>query len=214
MPTELERIVGRALEKNRELRYQSAADVKADLLRIGRSTEPSDQSTTSRQKPRQIRRWAGAAALAIVMTAIVVAVLWKTGRRPEIVTADALPLMKSIAVLPLENLSHDLQHEYLADGITDELITNLSKIASLRVIARGSVMRYKSQPRSIPEIARELNVDAVLKGTVLASGNRVRISTRLIDASSEKNLWEENHEGGLGDVFALQTASCGPLPLE
>jgi serine/threonine protein kinase len=112
--------------------------------------------------------------------------------------------LRSLAVLPLENLSHDPQQDYMADGLTDELITNLSKISSLRVIARSSAMRYKSRPRSIPEIAKELNVDVVLEGTVLQSGDRLRIAMQLIDASTEKNLWAESYDDSLDDVLSLQ----------
>lgn len=112
--------------------------------------------------------------------------------------------MTSIAVLPLENLSKDPEQDYFADGMTDALITSLGKIASLRVISRSSVMQYKRAPKRPPQVARELQVDAVVEGTVLRSGDRVRITAQLIEASTDRHLWAESYEGDLRDVLALQ----------
>jgi len=112
--------------------------------------------------------------------------------------------IQSIAVLPLENLSSDPEQEYFADGMTDELITGLAKIGSLRVISRNSVMKYKGQRKPTPQIAKELNVDVVVEGTVLRSGNRVRISAQLIQANPEKHLWAESYERDLRDILSLQ----------
>ena len=110
-----------------------------------------------------------------------------------------------MAVLPLENLSHDPQQEYFAEGMTDELITILSKVSGLRVISRTSAMRYRNDHKPLPQIARELNVDAVVNGSVLWSGNRVRISAQLIDARSDRSLWSDSYERDLQDVLALQS---------
>ncbi len=115
-----------------------------------------------------------------------------------------VPKIESIAVLPLENLSPDPDQEYFADGITDELITNLGKISALRVISRNSVMLYKGKRKPTPEIARELNVDAVVEGAVLRSGNHVRITAQLIDARGDRQLWAETYESETRDVLALQ----------
>jgi TolB-like protein/DNA-binding winged helix-turn-helix (wHTH) protein len=111
----------------------------------------------------------------------------------------------SLAVLPLANLTGDPQQEYFADGMTEELITNLGKIAALRVISRTSVMRYKKTDKSLPQIAKELNMDGVIEGSVLRAGNRVRITTQLIQASSDRRLWGESYERDLRDVLALQS---------
>ena len=113
--------------------------------------------------------------------------------------------VRSIAVLPLENLSHDPEQEYFADGMTEALIAGLAKIGALRVISRTSVMRYKGARVPLPEIARALNVDAVMEGSVLRHGNRVRITTLLIEAATDRNLWAETYERELGDIFALQS---------
>ena len=112
--------------------------------------------------------------------------------------------IRSLAVLPLENLSGDASQNYFADGMTDELITDLAQIGALRVISRTSVMVYKGARKPLPQIARELNVDAVVEGTVLRSGNQVRITAQLIDASTDKHLWSQSYEGELRDTLALQ----------
>jgi len=110
----------------------------------------------------------------------------------------------SLGVLPLESLSGDAAQDYFADGMTDELITNLGRISALRVISRTSVMPYKGVRRPLPQIARELGVDVVVEGTVLRSGNRVRITAQLIEAPTDKHLWAESYEGDLGDTLTLQ----------
>lgn len=112
--------------------------------------------------------------------------------------------IRSLAVLPLENLSTDPEQEYFADGMTDEIITNLAQIDTLRVISRTSVMRYKGTRKPLPEIAKELNVDAVVEGTVMRSGNRVRITAQLIHAANEQHLWADQFERELRDVLSLQ----------
>jgi TolB-like protein/DNA-binding winged helix-turn-helix (wHTH) protein/Tfp pilus assembly protein PilF len=119
--------------------------------------------------------------------------------------------IRSLAVLPLENLSGDAAQNYFADGMTDELITDLAQISALRVISRTSVMVYKGARKPLPQIARELNVDAVVEGTVLRSGDQVRITAQLIDASSDKHLWSQSYEGELRDTLGLQKRVAGAI---
>jgi TolB-like protein/DNA-binding winged helix-turn-helix (wHTH) protein/Tfp pilus assembly protein PilF len=114
------------------------------------------------------------------------------------------PAVRSLAVLPLENLSGNASEDYYSDGMTDELITELGQIRELRVISRTSVMTYKRGHKSLPEIARDLNVDAVIEGAVLRSGRQVRITARLILAAADKPLWARSYEGDVNDTFALQ----------
>jgi TolB-like protein/DNA-binding winged helix-turn-helix (wHTH) protein/Flp pilus assembly protein TadD len=114
------------------------------------------------------------------------------------------PVIRSLAVLPLESLSNDASQDYFADGMTDELILDLGQITALRVISRTSVMAYKRARKPLPQIARELNVEAVVEGTVLRSGDQVRITAQLIEASSDKHLWSQSYEGELRDTLALQ----------
>jgi len=118
---------------------------------------------------------------------------------------SAVPPIHSIAVLPLENFSGDSSQDYFVDGMTDELITDLAKISALRVTSRTSVMRYKGTTKGLPEIARELNVDGIVEGSVTRSGNRVRITAQLLYAPNDQHLWAETYERDLGDVFRLQS---------
>src|SRR5438105_4674331 len=114
------------------------------------------------------------------------------------------PRMRSLAVLPLENLSHDPQQEYVAEGLTEALITTLAKVGELRVVSRTSAMLYKGIRKPLGEIARELEVDAIVEGTVLRAGRRVRLTAQLIDAPNEMHLWAESYDRDLRDVLALQ----------
>jgi TolB-like protein/tetratricopeptide (TPR) repeat protein len=119
-------------------------------------------------------------------------------------SATGVPPIHSLAVLPLQNLSADPSQEYFSDGMTDALITDLAQIGSLKVISRTSSMRYKQTNKSLPEIAQELNVDAIVEGTVQRSGNRVRITAQLIHGISDKHLWASSYERDLRDIFVLE----------
>ncbi len=114
------------------------------------------------------------------------------------------PVIRSLAVLPLESLSSEASQDYFADGMTDELISDFGQISALRVISRTSVMTYKHARKLLPQIARELNVDAVVEGTVLRSGDQVRITAQLIEAATDKHLWSQSYEGELRDTLTLQ----------
>jgi TolB-like protein/tetratricopeptide (TPR) repeat protein len=145
--------------------------------------------------------WAAfAAMLVLVAGAAAYVYLPRVGRT----ASGDFPAIHSVAVLPLENLSGDKEQEYFADGMTDELITELGKIGALRVISRTSVMQYKAMRQPLSDIASKLNVDAVVEGTVLRSGDRVRITTQLVRAATEMHLWAESYEGDLNDVLTLQ----------
>lgn len=113
--------------------------------------------------------------------------------------------IESLAVLPLENLSGDPEEEYFADGMTEALITSLAKVGALRVISRTSAMRYKKSDKSLPQIAQELNVEAVVEGTVLRSGKRLRVSAQLVQATTDTHLWAESYDRDLRDVLALHS---------
>jgi TolB-like protein/DNA-binding winged helix-turn-helix (wHTH) protein/tetratricopeptide (TPR) repeat protein len=128
-----------------------------------------------------------------------------SGLRHRVLGRPSPPAIRSVAVLPLENLSGDEAQEYFADGMTDELITDLASIASLRVISRTSTTHYKGTRKTIPEIARELNVDAVVEGSVGRSGNKVRIRAQLVRASPEEHLWARSYERDSQDVLVMQS---------
>src|SRR5205085_7301574 len=120
-------------------------------------------------------------------------------------SASALPRIGSLAVLPLANLSGDPAQEYFADGMTDELITDLAPIHSLKVISRTSVMRFKKSTQSLKEIAAALGVDAIVEGSVLRAGDKVRITAQLIQAAQDRHLWAKSYEREVKDVIALQS---------
>jgi TolB-like protein/DNA-binding winged helix-turn-helix (wHTH) protein/Tfp pilus assembly protein PilF len=143
-------------------------------------------------------------SLILILCAVLVLVVaaW-TVRRYVYAKTGAQPI-HSIAVLPLANLSGDPSEEFFADGMTDQLITDLAQIGSLRVISRTSVMQYKGAKKSLPEIARELNVDAIVEGSVVRSGPRVRVTAQLVQARSDQHLWADTYDRDLGDVLKLQ----------
>jgi TolB-like protein/DNA-binding winged helix-turn-helix (wHTH) protein/Flp pilus assembly protein TadD len=193
--------------------YRFLAEVKVADTAPVHSPEPATQphpSTEGRERPDLVREqvmpktfarslaWkVSVFAILLVMASLVT---WKlySWKRPS-------PLIRSLAVLPLESLSSDASQDYFADGMTDELISDLGQISALRVISRTSVMAYKRARKPLPQIARELNVDAVVEGTVLRSGDQVRITAQLIEASSDKHLWSQSYEGELRDTLALQS---------
>ncbi len=152
---------------------------------------------------RKVWRWAAvglgvAAALAAVLVGL------NVGGARERLFGRAAPKIESLAVLPLENLSHDPEQEYFADGMTGALIAELSKIRALKVISRTSVMQYKGAKKPLPQIARELNVDGVIEGTVQREGDQVRISVQLIHGPTDKHLWEDSYQREMRGILALQ----------
>ncbi len=147
------------------------------------------------------RRWW---AVAAVGTAILLTVLLVTVKRIRSASASGVPPIHSLAVLPLQNLSSDPAQEYFSDGMTDALITDLAQIGSVKVISRTSSKQYKQTKKSLPEIARELNVEGIIEGTVQRSGDRVRITAQLIQGVSDKHLWADSYERDIRDVFALE----------
>jgi len=167
-----------------------------------RGTEPEhqlqDAELTVTSKPRLWQTRRVIVVLALVLSLLILGV-WLFQSRGHPPTG-----IRSLAVLPLDNLSGDPTQDYFADGMTDELITDLAQIRALRVISRTSVMGYKGVRKSLPEIARELNVDAVVEGSVMRSGDQVRITAQLIQAPADKHLWAESYEGNLRDTLALQ----------
>jgi serine/threonine protein kinase/tetratricopeptide (TPR) repeat protein len=199
----LSRIILKCLEKDREKRFQSAGELRTALTDIEEGIPASERippvrkartTKISRAKGKNIIIFAAAVLALILIIVVGISLLTKPSEE-----------MESIAVLPLENLSGDPEQEYFADGMTERLISELAKISGLqRVISRMSVMQYKGVRKSMPDIAKELNVDAVVQGSVLLLGNRVSISAQLIHAPTDRLIWAENYENNLQDVLALQ----------
>lgn len=194
---ELETVILKSLEKNPEHRYATAGEVVDALQGAGATRTTLASPRVSRRRRPWIIAGIGAAAALLVVALFV---LFRPGGSPD----SSVPArIESLAVLPLDNLSGDPQQGYFADGMTDALITRLAQIGSLRVISRTSVMRYRGSGKTLPEIARELHVNAVVEGTVLRSGNRVRISAQLVDTAADRHLWADTYEREVGDVIAL-----------
>jgi TolB-like protein/DNA-binding winged helix-turn-helix (wHTH) protein/Flp pilus assembly protein TadD len=190
-PRFVETVARRGYRFLAEVKVAGPAPVRAPEVAI-----PPQIATESRD--RRSLAWKVSAVLLFVLAASVVT--WKIYPRGR-----PSPVIRSLAVLPLESLSNDPTQEYFADGMTDELITALGQLSALRVISRTSVMSYKHTRKPLPQIARELNVDAVVEGTVLRSGDQVRITAQLIDATADEHLWSESYEGELRDTLKLQS---------
>ncbi len=220
IPEELRRIIQKVLEKFCQMRYPTASDLGADLKQLKRDSGSNRAAATEehlygvpvpegrKNPPRPLRRALGLTGIAMGALALLVTVLAGLnvgGLRDRFLRRSGAAKIESLAVLPLANLSGDPEQEYFADGMTEALITELGKLSSLRVISRQSAMMYKNAKKSLPEIARELNVDGVVEGTVARSGERVRISAQLLDARRDQQLWAESFERDLRDVLALQS---------
>jgi TolB-like protein/Flp pilus assembly protein TadD len=191
-------VIRHCLEKDPKNRFQSAGDVAFALKEATPGVPP-----VAREPIRVGRTALFVLAAAGILAAAALAFLYarRTARRGPAATAG----IASLAVLPLENLSRDPAQEYFSDGMTDELITNLARIGSLRVISRTSVMSYKGTRKPLSAIARELGVDGVVEGSVMRSGDQVRITAQLIHGPTDRHLWAQSYQRDLRDVLAMQS---------
>jgi serine/threonine-protein kinase len=211
VPAALSTIIARAIEKDPAKRYQRVADLRADLQRVSENAStPIAEPAPSRQTPvappvRRRRTAAIAAAVAAVLAGFGV-LAWRSPRAPSPQRpAGSASVVRSLAVLPLDNLSGGSDNDYFSDGMTDELITALAGIRGWRVISRTSVMQYKHAQKPLPVIARELGVDAIVEGSIQQSANRVRITAKLVRAGTdEEGLWAGSYDHDLHDVLDLE----------
>lgn len=195
-----------------DLGNKPSLEIQSDL-KTGQSIatsvhEPVAETSQTRMPSRRLRMAVIGAATVLLLA--IGGVLFNFGAvrsrvQASLRSGQGTPLkIQSIAVLPLESLSGDPEQEYFSDGLTDTLITDLGRIVTMRVISRASVMRYKHGKTPMPQIARELDVDAVVEGTVLRSGNKIRISVQLLDARSDRHLWADTYERDFVDVIQLE----------
>ena len=201
VPEPLRAVVRKTLEKDPAERYQTVRDLVVDLRRLVRQAD-APASTSAIKIPAKPNRTKPFAIAAVVLAGLLGVGIggWKFRPRP----AASSPI-RSIAVLPLENLSGDPSQEYFSDGTTEELIASLAQIRALRVISRTSVMHYKGAAKpTIPVIGRELGADAIIEGSVRRSGSRVRVTAQLIRASTDTHLWAKDFDREISDVLKLE----------
>src|SRR3989442_2402562 len=198
LPVELERIINKALEKDRDVRYQHASDIKADLKRVKRDSESGKITSSDSATPRWSRRsmLIGAVAFVFVIAVIAVAAFYfgSSGRTR----------INSVAVLPFSNASGDPNAEYLSDGITEGVIDRLSGLPNLKVISRTSAFHYKQRDIEPQKVAKDLGVEALVMGRVIQRGDDLSVSSELVDAREDKQLWGEQYSRKLADIVSIQ----------
>jgi eukaryotic-like serine/threonine-protein kinase len=192
-PRQLEKIINQCLEKDKNKRYQNADEIVSDLRTVQQEISRTVTSSTKQSKVP----WLVAAM--VVVLAVAGITLFHSKSTP--LSAKS----KTIAVLPFNNLSENKEDEYFSDGIMEDILTQLSKIADLNVISRTTVMQYKGTKKTLKEIGKELNAGVVLEGSVRRSGDRIRIASQLIDAEADRHLWAETYDRDMKDVFAIQS---------
>ncbi len=216
LPLELERITLKALQKEPAKRYQHAFEIGSDLKRLRRDVDaglaPARADAAEPESPADVNRpWWQSKVAGWVMTGAAIAIFLRVllalgvgdwGNR--VFRRSAPGPIRSIAVLPFQNLSADPAQQYLVDGMTDKVITDLARLGGLTVISRTSVMTYKGSNKRLPEIGRELKVNAILEGSMLKTPDGLRITAQLIAVPADKHLWAESYEQESGDVLALQ----------
>jgi serine/threonine protein kinase/tetratricopeptide (TPR) repeat protein len=197
VPVGIQALIARCLAKDPGQRYHNGGELRAAIETLIGSKRSRTTSSLTR------RLWLPAAA--IVLVSLGLAIAFKAGLRERLLGRVSGPRIRSLAVLPLANLSGDPLQEYFADGMTEELITDLAPMPSLKVISRTSVMRFKNSKEALRTIAKTLGVDAIVEGSVQRVGNRVRITAQLIEASTDQHLWAKSYERDFNDVLKLQS---------
>jgi eukaryotic-like serine/threonine-protein kinase len=203
VPHGLEDIINKALEKDRNLRYQHASDMRSDLMRLKRKSEPGRAGASEliaspvHLKPWWRRKWTVVAGMVVLAAILTLAVWWNVFRKQT-------GAFDSVAVLPFTNQGNNADTEYLSDGMTEEIINSLSRLPQLRVMARTTVYRYKGRDDDPQKIGRDLGVGAVLVGRVLSRGDSYTLQTELVDVSNGTQLWGNQYRGKLDDILGVQ----------
>ena len=195
--------------------YRLVPSVEVVKLGADRATDSSntpDIAKESMVSTRASRIGVGLGAIAVVLLFVILAASPATWRR--FFAAESMPQIRSIAVLPLSSLSSDATQGYFADGVTDALITDLAQISALKVVSRTTAMRYKGTDKPLPQIARELNVDGIVEGTVQRSGDRVLINAQLIYGPADRHLWAKSFERDVKDMLQLQSTVASEIAHE
>jgi TolB-like protein/Flp pilus assembly protein TadD len=208
---ELDSIIFKCLDKEPDRRYQSAKELLVDLRRL----QPGSSAMAApHPQPRvwaSARKWLAYGLVGLLVLAAALTALNAGGLRDRLLGRTSTPRIRSLAVLPFENLSGDPDQDYFADGMTEALITDLGQIQALRVISRTSVMRYKSEKKPLNQIARELHVDAIVEGSVSRSGDVALVTARLLYGPTDTQLWSKSYQRGLQNVLALQADVAGAI---
>lgn len=198
----LQPIVTKTLAKDRNDRYQTAEQALLDLKKAKRELElGTDRGFHEQSGPRLLTKTA--LAIAAIVIGLVALAIWFT-RQPKTPTPATARPIHSLAVLPMENFSGDPGQDYFADGMTETLISGLAKVGSLRVTSRTSVVQFKGSQKPLKQIAKELNVDAVIEGSVQRFGDKIHVGVRLVDAETEGLIWSNEYNSDLRDVLTLQ----------
>jgi TolB-like protein/Tfp pilus assembly protein PilF len=214
IPVQLEQIIAKTLEKDRELRYRSASDLRADLQRLIRDTDsaramPFTTGQASRQKLRRLWPhlvWGGILGVLLILFGLNVGNL-----RDRVFGGASQARIESIAVLPFANLSNDPKTEYLSDGITESLINNLSQLPNLAVMSRNTVFRYKGQATDSQKVGRDLHVRAILTGRLIQTGDELMISVSLEDVENSRQIWGEQYNRKLSNLVTVQQEIAGDI---
>jgi serine/threonine protein kinase/Tfp pilus assembly protein PilF len=201
-PAELQQIVSKALRKDRTERYQSAGEVLQELKNLRRKLESKAELERS-TAPSWLRWIRSPTTVALLLLASVLALALPFYWQRNLTTSP--PHDKSIAVLPFENLSADPDNAYFAEGIQEEILTRLAKIADLKVISRTSMQQYQSKPRNLGEIAEQLGVANILEGSVQKAADHVRVNVQLINAQTDSHLWADTYDRNLTDIFGVES---------
>lgn len=206
IPPEVDRIILRCLEKKRENRFQSAQDLAFALKSAAGISQPAALPKSAPGNARLI-----AAIVALVLAAAVLAAWWSLRARQETSSSAAGARIRSLAVLPILNISNHQEEEYLADGMTEQLIASFAQIKALKVISRTSAMTYKNSKSPLPQIAKELGVDGVLEGSVMRSGNTIQLTVQLIYAPADQHLWAHTYQRDVQDILTVLNELAGAV---